>query len=189
MNTRIYHTILNRWTKRSSSIQFQTRHRTTWYLLRSSSLPLRPIHRSGFGIFIGFTLWWPYITGFAFNKLLITSTFIVIFIGVNITFAPLHFAGLQGIPRKYVDFSGIYRIWRIISSIGRTLSLIGIIIFLLTLIVSLIRGSKIIIANAERTLPHQKYTFLHNNDSWVTLFNTPIKKSPSAILNKNTTKH
>lgn len=142
-----------------------------------------------FGIFIGFTLWWPYITGFAFNKLLITSTFIVIFIGVNITFAPLHFAGLQGIPRKYVDFSGLYRIWRIISSIGRTLSLIGIIIFLLTLIISLIRGSKIIIANAERTLPHQKYTFLHNNDSWVTLFNTPIKKSPSAILNKNTTKH
>jgi heme/copper-type cytochrome/quinol oxidase subunit 1 len=57
-----------------------------------------------FGIFTGVTLWWSFLFGNLVNCFIVNSFFIVIFIGVNLTFFPLHFAGLQGYPRKYLDY-------------------------------------------------------------------------------------
>jgi len=61
-----------------------------------------------FGIFTGVCLWWNYIVGFSYNKILIICLFIIIFLGVNLTFGPLHFGGLQGYPRKYVDYRDLF---------------------------------------------------------------------------------
>jgi len=62
-----------------------------------------------FGIFLGVSLWWDLIFRKIFNKFKINVVFWLIFIGVNLTFFPLHFVGLQGYPRKYTDYADIYR--------------------------------------------------------------------------------
>lgn len=49
-------------------------------------------------------------TGFAYDKMQIRVVFLLLFVGVNLTFFPLHFAGLQGYPRKYIDYPDIYSI-------------------------------------------------------------------------------
>lgn len=63
-----------------------------------------------FGIFTGVTLWWSFITGFVYDKMIMSGVFVLMFIGVNLTFFPLHFAGLHGFPRKYLDFPDVYSV-------------------------------------------------------------------------------
>jgi len=61
-----------------------------------------------FGIICGVTIYYPLFTGFTLNKPIVGGSFISIFTGVNITFFPLHFAGLNGIPRKYTEYADTY---------------------------------------------------------------------------------
>lgn len=63
-----------------------------------------------FGIFTGVRLWWSFVTGYVYDKMMMRSVFILMFIGVNLTFFPLHFAGLHGYPRKYLDYPDVYSV-------------------------------------------------------------------------------
>ena len=49
-------------------------------------------------------------TGYVYDKLLMSAVFFLMFIGVNLTFFPLHFAGLHGFPRKYMDYPDVYSV-------------------------------------------------------------------------------
>ena len=89
-----------------------------------------------FGIFTGVSLWWSFITGFVYNKLVITAVFILMFVGVNLTFFPLHFAGLHGFPRKYLDYPDIYSVWNVIASYGSLLRTFGLFLFIYALLES-----------------------------------------------------
>jgi heme/copper-type cytochrome/quinol oxidase subunit 1 len=64
----------------------------------------------------------------AINSLLIEAQFIILFLGVNLTFFPMHFLGLQGIPRRYRDYSGAYSYWHAVASLGRIIRIIATII-------------------------------------------------------------
>lgn len=86
-----------------------------------------------FGIFAGFTHWFPLITGLNFHKTLAKIQFFTIFIGVNITFFPQHFLGLNGIPRRYSDYPDAFIQWNVISSIGSIISVIALLLFVIIL--------------------------------------------------------
>jgi len=47
--------------------------------------------------------------GLQYNELLANIHFTLFFIGVNITFAPLHFLGLSGMPRRIPDSPDFYQ--------------------------------------------------------------------------------
>jgi heme/copper-type cytochrome/quinol oxidase subunit 1 len=65
-----------------------------------------------------------------------SAVFILLFIGVNLTFFPLHFAGLHGFPRKYLDYPDVYSVWNIISSYGSIISTAGLFLFIYVLLES-----------------------------------------------------
>jgi len=57
-----------------------------------------------FAIFAGVTFWFSTITGTSLPERWTQVQFFIIFAGVNLTFFPQHFLGLQGIPRRYSDY-------------------------------------------------------------------------------------
>lgn len=83
-----------------------------------------------FAIIAGITYWFPIFFGVVFKEKLIKLQFYVMFLGVNITFFPQHFLGLNGIPRRYSDYPDAFIFWNMISSIGSILSLFGVMLFI-----------------------------------------------------------
>ncbi|KRX86620.1 cytochrome c oxidase subunit 1 [Trichinella pseudospiralis] len=65
-----------------------------------------------------------------YNRIIQKTQFNLIFIGANLTFLPQHFLGLNGIPRRYVDYRDTYSFIHTLSSLGSLLSLRASILFL-----------------------------------------------------------
>ena len=86
-----------------------------------------------FGLFAGFYYWIEYLLGMKYSTHLGKIHFILTFVGVNITFFPMHFLGLAGMPRRIPDYPDVYWTWNYYSSIGSLITVIGLFFFFLLL--------------------------------------------------------
>jgi cytochrome c oxidase subunit 1 len=87
-----------------------------------------------FSIFAGFYYWFPKMTGFMYSSLLARLHFVLSFIGVNVIFFPMHFLGLQGMPRRYVDYPEAFAKWNEVASYGNYISMASVAVFLILII-------------------------------------------------------
>ena len=83
-----------------------------------------------FAMFSGWYFWTPKILGLNYNLTLSKIQFWILFLGVNLTFFPQHFLGLQGMPRRIGDYPDAFAGWNLISSFGSIVSVIAAWLFL-----------------------------------------------------------
>ena len=90
-----------------------------------------------FAMFGGFYFWFYKMTGRHLNRVLAKVHFWITFVGVNVTFFPMHFLGLAGMPRRIPDYPNAYEGWNIVASFGSTISAVGGVLFIYMLVDSL----------------------------------------------------
>ena len=95
---------------------------------------------AGFAMFAGWYFWIPKMLGLNYNLTLAKIQFWLLFIGVNLTFFPQHFLGLQGMPRRIGDYPDAFAGWNLISSVGSIVSVIAAWLFLYLVYNQLVEG-------------------------------------------------
>jgi heme/copper-type cytochrome/quinol oxidase subunit 1 len=82
-----------------------------------------------FAIFAGFYFWLGKMTGLQYPETLGKIHFWMFFTGVNLTFFPMHFLGLAGMPRRVPDYPDAFAGWNAIASLGSYISAISAVFF------------------------------------------------------------
>jgi cytochrome c oxidase subunit 1 len=82
-----------------------------------------------FGLFGGFYYWIGKILGLRYNEFFAQIHFWSFFIGVNITFFPMHFLGLAGMPRRIPDYPDCFITWNKVASFGSMVSVLSTLVF------------------------------------------------------------
>ena len=96
-----------------------------------------------FAVFGAFYYWIGKITGLQYPEVLGQIHFWVTFIGVNLTFFPMHFLGLAGMPRRIPDYPDAYSGWNAVASYGSYITTVGALFFFYIVFVTLTDGEKI----------------------------------------------
>jgi cytochrome c oxidase subunit 1 len=82
-----------------------------------------------FAVMAGATHWLPLLFNISIRPKMLKIQFFRMFIGVNITFFPQHFLGLNGMPRRYSDYPDTFTSWNVISSLGSLISFLSVVLF------------------------------------------------------------
>ena len=96
-----------------------------------------------FNIFAAVYYWFPKITGRLMSERLGRWHFWLMVIGFNLTFGPLHIAGILGMPRRIYTYDAGrgWEIWNQLASLGALIQGIAVLVFAWNMIVSLRRGA------------------------------------------------
>src|SRR5579863_2519283 len=106
---------------------------------------------SVFTIFAGVYYWFPKMTGRMYDERLGKWHFWTTLVFFNVTFAPMHLIGIQGMPRRVADYSAQFATWNLIISIASWGLGLSTLIFVYNMIVSW-RGGPRAVANPWRGL-------------------------------------
>nr|ALQ33096.1 cytochrome oxidase subunit 1 [Heptamelus ochroleucus] len=129
-----------------------------------------------FGIMAGFVYWYPLMTGLTLNNLWLKIHFTMMFTGVNLTFFPQHFLGLNGMPRRYSDYPDAFLTWNIISSMGSIISFISVLYLIFIIWESMSSQRQIIFSSIMNSSIEWKQMFPPSDHSY--------NEIPILIINK-----
>jgi cytochrome c oxidase subunit 1 len=93
-------------------------------------------------VFAGFYYWYPKMFGRKLDETLGKIHFVLMFIGTNLTFFPMHLLGLSGMSRRIADYSATagWNDLNLLATIGGIVIAVGMLPFLWNLFVSLRGG-------------------------------------------------
>ena len=95
-----------------------------------------------FSLFGAIYYWFEIITGTSYSDFLAKLHFWLFFFGVNLTFFPMHFLGVAGMPRRIPDYPDAFYFFNFIASCGSLISFISVGVFFLLLIDALLASPK-----------------------------------------------
>jgi len=95
-----------------------------------------------FSIYAGFYYWFSKMSGREYNELLGKIHFWITFIGVNVTFFPMHFSGLAGMPRRIPDYPDAFAGWNAVASYGAYISVFSAFFFVFVVIEAFVKSRK-----------------------------------------------
>lgn len=92
-----------------------------------------------FGIFSGIYYWWPKFSGTLLNENLGVVHFILMFIGMNLSFGPMHWLGMDGMPRRIYTYGAEYgwEFWNTVSTVGSYIIAISTLVFIANVIITM----------------------------------------------------
>jgi cytochrome c oxidase subunit I len=93
-----------------------------------------------FGMFSGFYYWSPKWTGVMYNELRGKIHFWTSLVFFNVTFFPMHFLGLAGMPRRVADYPMQFTDFNQVASIGGLCFGLSQVYFLLFIVIPVMRG-------------------------------------------------
>jgi cytochrome c oxidase subunit I len=96
-----------------------------------------------FTIFGAIYYWFPKVTGRLLSERLGRWHFWLFVIGFNLTFVPMHWAGMLGMPRRIYTYPADrgWDFWNLISSLGVPFQVAAVLIFIVNVAISLRRGA------------------------------------------------
>jgi cytochrome c oxidase subunit 1 len=95
-----------------------------------------------FGAFAGIYYWWPKMTGRMLNKTLGYWHFWTTFVSFNVTFLPMHWLGLLGMPRRVATYRPEFQFWNDVCSIASFVLAASTAILLYNLFTSFFTGKR-----------------------------------------------
>ena len=118
-----------------------------------------------FALFAGFYHWFSKVLGIRYNEVLAKAHFWITFVGVNVTFFPMHFLGLAGMPRRIPDYPDAYETWNSLASLGSMITTVGILLFFYIIYAAFVDNSNYLISNFVNKNHYLKdaYTGLYNS--------------------------
>ena len=97
---------------------------------------------STLGLFAGVYHWFPKMTGRMFNETLGRIHFALTFIGMNLTFMPMHELGLLGMNRRIALYDVQFQPLNILCTVGAYITAVSMFPFVINVIWSLVKGEK-----------------------------------------------
>ena len=99
---------------------------------------------SVFGVFAGIYFWFPKITGKLLDETLGKIHFWLMFIGMNLTFMPMHVLGLKGMPRRIAEYQAGqgWEVWNLISTVGAFIIAVSMLFFIANFLKTLVNAPR-----------------------------------------------
>ena len=94
------------------------------------------------GLYSGIYYWWPKISGRMMSNKLGVVHFWLTFISFNVTFLPMHWLGLAGMPRRVAQYRPEFQFWNDVASVGSFVLALSTLVFIYNMVTSLLRGKR-----------------------------------------------